>query len=125
MSLKKIKEGDIVLLNLDPTIGGEKGKQRPCVALLDEGHPWDIIIVLPITDAASEKSSRSNSFFIEIPLNEATGLSKLSTIDCYQIRCVSTKRISKIIGKVTQETMWSVRNLLARILGIGEEHFSR
>ncbi len=114
-----IKAGEIVLLNLEPIRGGEKGKTRPCLVLVGSGHPWGLIVVLPITDGTQR---RSGKFFVSVPVNKKTGLRKTSVVDCFQVRCVTEQRVVKRLGLVPEQLLFEVRKRLALILDIGEEH---
>ncbi|MBF0441359.1 MAG: type II toxin-antitoxin system PemK/MazF family toxin [Oligoflexales bacterium] len=144
-----MKSGDIVKIDLDPTKGGEKGKTRPCLVIVGDGHPWDIIIVVPITE---DKSHRSKKFFVPITIEmedeqtsppttaqhqpsseknppkptqeNTTGLSKPSCVDCFQIRCLSKDRVKGKIGTVSDDVLKTVLSRIACILNIGEEHLS-
>ena len=116
-----MKAGDIVAINLEPTVGGEKGKTRPCLVLVGEGHPWNIIIVVPITE---DHSKRTKKLFVPIDKGKSTGLEKASSVDCFQIRCLSKNRIKGKIGVVPKKTLDSVLMKIAAILDIGEEHLS-
>ncbi len=92
--MSSTKPGEIVLVDLDPTKGGEKGKTRPCLVLVGSGHPWRILIVAPITDI--NDGTRSKKLFVPIPHPDSdTGLTKESCIDCFQIRCLAESRILK------------------------------
>ncbi len=114
-----INAGDIITVDLDPTKGGEKGKTRPCLALVGEGHPWQIIIVVPITE---DNSNRSKRFFVPINPEKTTGLAKPSCVDCFQIRCLSQGRVKGKMGAVSEETLKTVLSKMSKILNIGEEH---
>ena len=117
------KPGDVVLIDLDPTQGGEKGKRRPCLVLVGSGHPWKILIVVPITD--SNKGTRSKKLFVAIPHPDSDiGLSKESCIDCFQIRCLDESRVLKKLGEVQRTTLDEALTRIGAILSIGEEHIS-
>ncbi|MDQ3234001.1 MAG: type II toxin-antitoxin system PemK/MazF family toxin [Pseudobdellovibrionaceae bacterium] len=115
----KVKQGDIVWMNLDPTEGGEKGKTRPCLVLVGSGHPWEIVIVVPLTDIGGFRPAK---LFVPISPRNENGLKKPSLVDTFQVRCVSESRIGRKLGQVTPEIMDEVRTRLAAILDIGEEH---
>jgi mRNA interferase MazF len=122
-SLSSTKPGDIVLVDLDPTKGGEKGKTRPCLVLVGSGHPWGIIIVVPITD--DNDGTRGKKLFVSIPHPDSdTGLTKESCIDCFQIRCLAESRVSKKLGEIQQPTLDVTLSRIGAILSIGEEHIS-
>ena len=117
----QVNAGDIINVNLDPTAGGEKGKTRPCLVLVGSGHPWNIIIIVPITEV--DGGFRPAKLFVNVPSNPEAGLTKPSAIDCFQIRCLSEKRIKgKILGIVPSGILEDVRSRVAAILDIGEEH---
>jgi mRNA interferase MazF len=123
MILSLTKPGDVVLTDLDPTKGGEKGKRRPCLVLVGSGHPWKILTVVPITD--TNNGTRGKKLFVAIPHpDNDTGLSKESCIDCFQIRCLNESRVLKKLGVVQRTTLDEALTRISAILGIGEEHIS-
>ena len=119
MAKTLFRAGDLVWVNLDPTLGGEKSKTRPCMVLVDSGHPWGILIVVPVTAATGK---RPPALFVPIAADASTGLKKPSLIDCYQIRCLAGQRLGAKLGKASPETLAEVRVRIAKILDIGEEH---
>lgn len=111
--------GEVVLIDLEPTKGHEQKKTRPCLVM--NVHPkLDLITVFPITDSAG----KHGKVFVEIKDTDTAGLSKSSVIDTYQIRTLSTVRILKQIGKVSDEEIFNCRKSLALIYEIDEEHLS-
>jgi mRNA interferase MazF len=121
--LSSTKPGDVVLIDLDPTLGGEKGKTRPCLVLVGSGHPWRILIVVPITDI--NNGNRSKKLFVPIPHpDNGTGLLKESCVDCFQIRCLDESRVLKKLGEVQRTTLDEALTRIGAILSIGEEHLS-
>jgi mRNA interferase MazF len=115
------KPGDLVLIDLDPTQGGEKGKTRPCLVLVGTGHPWGILIVLPLSDI--NKGTRNKKLFVPIPYpDNGSGLLKESCIDCFQIRCLAEVRVLKKLGKIQKSTLDDTLSIVGAILNIGEEH---
>jgi mRNA interferase MazF len=124
--LKTLKAGDIVIVNLDPTVGHEKQKTRACLVVEPGGSPLELIIVLPISEY---HGGRSESFFVPIKNYEELGLTKASAVDCYQIQTISVKRLKKklngeisILGSASATLLKEVRKRLALILDITEEH---
>lgn len=120
-----IEVGDIVRIALDPTVGDEKRNERFCLVIEKGSSQLSLIIIVPITN---DTGKRSSQFYVPITNLENTGLFKPSVVDCYQIRTVSTERLVKnrlgsySIGKVVNEVLFDVRQRLAWILDIGEEH---
>lgn len=85
------KRGDVYWVNLDPTIGAEIKKTRPCVVIspdaANKGGP--LIIVAPITKAEGKKI-----YFHEVFLPKGTAnLSHNSKIKAFQLRCIDKKRL--------------------------------
>ena len=118
-----IEVGDIVRVSLDPTVGHEKKKERFCLVIEKGSSHLDLIIVLPITN---DTGKRNSQFYVPITNLKEAGLHKQSVIDCYQIRTISTDRLIKVksfvIGKIDQAGLFEVRQRLAWLLDIGEEH---
>jgi mRNA interferase MazF len=113
------QSGDTVLVNLDPTVGGEIKKTRPCLVLQSGGQHFDLIIVLPITDGSGKNTAQ---IYVPILDLELAGLTKHSVVDCFQIRAISQQRVIKHLGRVEDETLNDIRSCIAKILDIGEEH---
>jgi mRNA-degrading endonuclease toxin of MazEF toxin-antitoxin module len=122
---KTFEVGSVVRVQLDPTVGAEKRKERFCVVVEDGGTHLDLVIVLPITE---DNGHRISQLYISITELEEAGLHKPSVIDCYQIRTVSTQRLKRnkegslTWGRISAQTLFDMRVRLARILDIGEEH---
>jgi mRNA interferase MazF len=111
--------GEVVLVNLDPTIGAEQKKTRPCVII--NIHPkLELVTVLPVTDATHKKSK----VFVPITDKKLAGLSKPSVIDTYQIRTISKQRIIRKLGNLSDYEVHECRKVLALIFEIDEEHLS-
>ncbi len=121
--MSSTKPGDIVLVDLDPTKGGEKGKTLPCLVLVGSGHPWTIFIVVPIKDF--NDGTRSKKLFVPTPHPDSdTGLTKESCIDCFQIRCLPESRVLKKLGAIQQTTLDFTLSRVSAVLSIGEEHIT-
>ena len=115
-----MKIGDIVWVNLDPTLGDELRKKRP-VVVLNNGHEKHLrlAIVVPLTNWTA--SWESNPFFISLDPSKQNGLKKKSTIDCFQIRAVSHQRVLDRLGSVTPLVMTQIKKSLALILDLEPE----
>lgn len=84
----------IVLVNLDPTLGSEIQKTRPCVFVSPEemNKYLNTIAIAPMTSNLKEYPTR-------IPVNY-NGKKGMISID--QIRTVDKKRIIKLLGKLNK-----------------------
>jgi mRNA interferase MazF len=92
-----LKRGMIVDVNLDPTLGSETGKVRPCVVVTNDTYNArvPVIQVVPIT-AWTEKKARIMTNVSVTPSVE-NGLSKRSIADCLQTRPID--RRLRIVGQ--------------------------
>lgn len=122
-----IEVGDVVKVDLEPTRGHEKKKERFCVVIEKGNSHLNLIIILPITE---DNGKRNSQFYVPITNLKEAGLYKPSVIDCYQIRTIAIERLVKsklgifTIGKVHETVLFAVKQRLAWILDIGEEHVS-
>lgn len=83
------KQFEIYWVNLDPTIGAEIQKTRPCVIVSpNELNHLNTRLIAPITSKGFSAPYRP-SF---------TLLDKKAKILCDQIRCISTQRLSQKIA---------------------------
>lgn len=99
----ELKQYVIVLVNLDPTVGSEIKKTRPCVIISpDEMNKYlNTIVVAPMTTNMKNYPTR-------IPV-EHNGKKGMITID--QIRSIDKKRIVKVFDKLTKSEIKNVRKL--------------
>lgn len=90
---------DIWLVNLDPTIGAEIKKTRPCVILNNNDIGLlPLKVVAPITDF--KRNYENNLWMVTLKPTTKNGLNKKSVIDLFQLRSLSEKRMIKKIGSV-------------------------
>jgi mRNA interferase MazF len=99
-----IKRYDIVWVNLDPTIGKEIKKTRPCIIISPDelNEKLDTVIVAPITSTIKKWPFR-----LTITINN-----KQSSIAFDQIRTVSKLRVAKKIGSIRTAERQAVLNIL-------------
>jgi mRNA interferase MazF len=55
---------------------------------------------------------------IKIEPNKENGISKVSSIDCFQIRSVSEERLTERIGKITLDEINKIQNGIVKVLGM-------
>lgn len=114
--IKDPKRGDIWLVNLDPTIGHEIKKSRPCVIIQNDiGNKYSTItIVAPITSQGTDKI-----YPIEVFLEKKTsGLDKDSKVLLNQIRAVDKRRLIKKLRKAEKEALTKIDEALKISLGL-------
>ena len=93
-----------MLVNLDPTIGSEIKKTRPCVVISpNEMNKYlNTIVISPIT-------STSKSYPTRIELNQKK-IKGWIVLD--QIRTVDRMRITKKITELTKEEVFKLKSVL-------------
>ena len=103
-----IKQYDIFLISLDPTIGHEIKKVRPCVVISPNEMNDNIstIIIAPMT-------TRSLSYPTRIPIKFED---KKGWVVLDQIRALDRKRFVKKLGKLNKETILKVKRVLQEML---------
>lgn len=112
--------GEVVLVDLSPTIGAEKDKVRPCAVLEGSGSKIGLCIVVPITN--NDTGNRKSPIFVPVIDQQKAGLSKPSVVDTYQIRALDKIRIRKRLGHLDEKTYANVLKNLALIIGIDRSH---
>ena len=100
----ELKQHSIVLVNLDPTIGSEIKKTRPCVIISpNEMNKYlNTIVVAPMTTNQKKYPTRI--------LVEHNGKKAMIAID--QIRIVDKKRIIKMFDKLTKAEIKKCKNII-------------
>jgi len=110
-----VKQGEIWEINLSPTVGAEIKKKRPAVIIND-----DAIGVLPlrvIVPLTSWKESFSGAvWMVKILPDSDNKLKKVSAIDCFQIRSISTRRFIKKIGFVSSNVLDEIKAAVKAVI---------
>jgi mRNA interferase MazF len=96
------------LINLDPTVGSEIQKTRPCVVISpnEMNHNIRTVMIAPMT-------TKSNSYPTRIPL---TFKRKRGWIVCDQIRTIDKGRLIKKMGKISPESITKVKEIIYEML---------
>lgn len=100
----ELNQYQIVLVNLDPTIGSEIKKTRPCVIISpNEMNKYlQTIVVAPMTTTSRKYPTR-----IEVKHDRRIGW---IVID--QIRTIDKQRIVRILGKLSKPEVKEVKSIL-------------
>jgi len=99
-----LNQYQIILVNLDPTIGSEIKKTRPCVIISpDEMNKYlQTIIVAPMTTTSRKYPTR-----IEVKHDRRIGW---IVID--QIRTIDKQRIIKVLGRLSQPEIKEMKSVI-------------
>ena len=100
----EIKQYQIVLVNLDPTIGSEMKKTRPCVIISpDEMNKYlQTIVIAPMT-------SNFKSYPTRVPVKHKK---TKGSVVLDQIRTVDKQRIIKILDVLTEKEIYNVKTII-------------
>jgi mRNA interferase MazF len=104
-----VKRGEIWLAALDPTVGSEIQKTRPCLVVSPEEMNAHLrtAIVAPMTTG-----SRAAPFRVPVRFKGKDGL-----VLPDQMRTIDSARLVKRMGKVDATTLGAVLNVLAEMFG--------
>ena len=98
---------DVYLINLDPTVGSEIHKTRPCLIISPDEMNRHIrtVIVAPMTTASKDYPTRVSCKFKK----------KKGQIVLDQIRTIDKTRLIKKLGSINPETQLEVISILQRL----------
>ena len=100
----ELSQYQIILVNLDPTIGSEIKKTRPCIIISpDEMNKYlRTVVIAPMTTKLKKYPTR-----IKVKLNN-----KIGWVVIDQIRTIDKKRIVKILGTLLQTEIKEIKLML-------------
>lgn len=100
----ELKQYAIVIVNLDPTIGSEIKKTRPCVIISPDemNRHLQTIVLAPMTTSIKNYPTR-----VAVELNSTKGMIALD-----QIRTVDKSRLLKIIGELNSTEMMNCKAVI-------------
>ena len=103
-----IRQYEVYLISLDPTIGHEIKKARPCVIISPDEMNKNIstVIIAPMT-------TQSHFYPTRIPL-KFTGKEAWIVLD--QLRTVDRKRLIKKLGEIDQKNINKVKSIIKEML---------
>jgi mRNA interferase MazF len=102
-----VKRFEVYLVNLDPTIGSEIRKARPCLIISpDEMNRYiATVIVAPMTTKGRDYPTRVQCSFKD----------KEGQVVLDQLRTVDKSRLIQKLGKIDQQTQEEVLSILAEM----------
>lgn len=100
----EIKQYKVVLVNLDPTLGSEVKKTRPCLVISPDemNKHLNTIIIAPITSSSKPYPTR-----IEIKGKNTKGWVMID-----QIRTIDKQRITKVFNSVSENEIMEIKNVI-------------
>ena len=112
-----MRQREIWLVNLDPTIGSEIRKTRPCVIVGDDAIGiLPLKLVAPITDL--KERYHQVPWMVILTPDAVNNLAKPSALDLFQVRCLSEERLVRKVGEITLQELSQVQGALKTVFGI-------
>jgi mRNA interferase MazF len=99
-----VQQYEVFIVNLDPTVGSEIKKTRPCVIISpDEMNKYlDTVVIAPITSQSKNYPTRVMVYL--------EGQENWVVID--QIRTIDKSRLTKMIGKLSHKETTSIKHVI-------------
>ena len=99
-----VNQYEVVLVNLNPTVGSEIRKTRPCVVISPNelNRNLNTIVVAPMTTSSNDYPTRVDVFF--------KGKSGKIAVD--QIRTIDAKRVVKKLGEINQKEVVELKQII-------------
>ncbi|MDJ0682064.1 MAG: type II toxin-antitoxin system PemK/MazF family toxin [Xenococcaceae cyanobacterium MO_167.B52] len=114
--MKQIKRGEIWYVNLDPTVGDEANKQRPCLIVqnnLGNLHSRKTIVV-PFL------KPNKYPFVVVVKASKTNNLDRDRGLDVSHIRSVSQSRIANKLGELENVYWEKIKKAVLIQLGFDE-----
>lgn len=108
---------DIWLINLDPTIGAEIRKTRPCVIVSNDAvGVLPLKVIAPLTDF--KERYRAVPWMVIIEPDAENNLTKPSVVDLFQVRCVAEERLIRKSGTLSTQLQASIDKALKVVFAL-------
>ena len=99
-----VNQYDVVLVNLNPTIGSEIRKTRPCVVVspIELNRNLNTLVIAPMTTNLRAYPTRVRVEFE----------GKMGRIAVDQIRTIDSRRVIKKLGEITTDEVISLKEVI-------------
>ncbi len=110
------RRGEIRWVKLDPTVGAEAQKTRPCLIVQNDimNQYGLLTIVMPFRPGSKEAP-----YVVNVKASAANGLDKERFVDVGQIRAVDHRRVLGKVGVLEEEYWEFIRAALNIVTGFG------
>jgi len=112
-----MKQNEIWLVDLNPTVGAEFQKIRPSIIVSnDAAGKLPLRIIIPITDWKTAYFDAP--WLVRLRPNQDNSLQKISAADCFQVRSVSENRFTRKIGTLANNEVSEIKTALTNIFSL-------
>ena len=109
------KRGEVWEIDLNPTVGAEMQKIRPCLVVSSDAvGNLPLKLIGPITDYKDKYATYL--WHVQIDPDQKNGLTKKSSFDALQLRGVDLTRFKRKLGLVSAEVMEEVAAAIAAVV---------
>ncbi len=112
----RLERGAVVFVSLDPVLGHEQEKMRPCVVVSDpditEDQRFPLLCVVPVTGTPGV-----GALYPRL-LPRSGGLRKPSTALIDQVRSIDKRRVHSVFGTLAPEELGAIDEGLILFLGL-------
>lgn len=110
MTTSAIRRGDIYLVSLDPVIGSEEGKTRPCVIIQNNiANTNSPVTIIACVTSKPRKKKYPQDVYVSAT---ETGLDRDSIVLLNQIRTVDKRRLIRKIGTIPHYKLQAIDEAL-------------
>lgn len=110
-----IRQGELWLVKFYPQVGSEISKLRPAVVIShDTIGKLPLKTIVPITDW--KINYKHYPWMIQIQKNKENGLTKVSAIDCFQVKNFANARLVEKIGIIDDTLLKQIHRTVAKTL---------
>ena len=112
-----MNNGEMWLINLDPTIGAEIQKTRPAIIVNSDAiGVLPLKIIVPVTNWKAHYSKVP--WMVQLTPDSDNSLQKVSGADTFQVRSVSQQRFVKKLGHIDNATIQQIKEALKLVFDI-------
>ena len=110
-----IRQGEIWLVKFYPQVGSEISKLRPAVVIShDTIGKLPLKTIVPITDW--KINYKHYPWMIQIQKSKENGLTKVSAIDCFQVKNFANARLVEKLGVIDDTLLKQIHQTVAKTL---------
>lgn len=111
------RRGEVWWVALDPTVGSEIQKTRPCLVVgTDALAGLPVRIVVPLTKWQQKHAQRP--WCVRIDPDAQNHLGTVAAADAVQVRCVSVRRFRNRLGSIGSTNLFDILGALALCLDL-------
>jgi len=111
----RINQGEVWIVEFFPKVGSEITKLRPAVVVSHNAiGKLPLKTIVPITDW--KNNFAHYPWMLKIEADAVNGLSKVSAIDCFQIKNFANERFVEKVGELDEVMMRNVHLTIAKTL---------